>query len=131
MIDAFPPDLNLSTVGKRRAVSDAFRPNPTDNDLAIGSISVAGLLPATGDPFGRRVRGHPKRQDLPPAIARDQQTIEQPERDCRHDEEVYCDSAILHHCEGEGPIDGLPTGSLPRLELLGTIRAAFRNLLAS
>src|SRR6185503_8588004 len=35
----------------------------------------------------------PKPQDLPPAMAHDQQTIEQPERDCRHDEEVHCDNA--------------------------------------
>src|SRR3984957_16780166 len=39
------------------------------------------------------MRGHPKPQDLPPAMAHDQQTIEQPERDCRHDEEVHCDNA--------------------------------------
>src|SRR4030095_328414 len=26
-------------------------------------------------------------------MAHDQQTIEQPERDCRHDEEVHCDNA--------------------------------------
>src|SRR6516165_8402286 len=58
------------------------------------------LLPATGfseligEPFGRRVRGHSKPQDLPPAVADDQQSIEQSERDCRHDEEVHCDNAI-------------------------------------
>jgi hypothetical protein len=39
------------------------------------------------------VRGHPKPQDLPPAMAHDQQTIGQPERDCQHDEEVHCDNA--------------------------------------
>jgi hypothetical protein len=58
------------------------------------------LLPATGfselvgEPFGRRVRGRPKPPDLPPAVAYDQQTIEQSKRDCRHDEEVHCDNAI-------------------------------------
>src|SRR6516165_7409790 len=58
------------------------------------------LLPATGfseligEPFGRRMRGHPKPQDLPPAVADDQQSIEQSERDCRHDKEVHCDNAI-------------------------------------
>jgi hypothetical protein len=40
------------------------------------------------------VRGYPKPQDLPPAVAYDQQIIEQSERDCRHDEEVHCDNAI-------------------------------------
>jgi hypothetical protein len=44
--------------------------------------------------FGGWVRGNSKRQDLPPAMAHDQQTIEPPERDCRHDERVDCDSAI-------------------------------------
>src|ERR1700756_3364551 len=58
------------------------------------------LLPSTGlgeligDPFGGRMRGHPKPQDLPPAVAHDQQSIEQPERDCWHAEEVDCDNAI-------------------------------------
>src|SRR5215471_2743288 len=47
-----------------------------------------------GEPFGRRVRGRPKPQDLPPAVAYDQQTIEQSERDGRHDKEVHCDNAI-------------------------------------
>src|SRR5215468_7677551 len=52
-------------------------------------------MPVTiGEPFGRRVRGRPKPQDLPPAVAYDQQTIEQPKRDGRHDEEVHCDNAI-------------------------------------
>src|SRR5262249_34931251 len=37
---------------------------------------------------------HPKPQDLPPAVAHDQQTIEQSERDCRHDEEIHCGNAI-------------------------------------
>src|SRR6516165_3624026 len=40
------------------------------------------------------MRGHPKPQDLPPVVADDQQSIEQSERDCRHDKEVHCDNAI-------------------------------------
>src|ERR1700755_1922625 len=90
---------------RRRAVSNADRPNPADKNLAISSTAVLDkvtrdCLPATGfselmgEPFGRRVRGHPKPQDLPPAVAYDQQTIEQSERDCRHDEEIHCDNAI-------------------------------------
>src|ERR1700747_3761175 len=58
------------------------------------------LLPATGfseligDPFGRRVGGHSKPQDLPPVMAHDEQSIEQPKRDRRHDEEVHCGNAL-------------------------------------
>jgi hypothetical protein len=40
------------------------------------------------------MRSGPKPQDLPPAVAHDQQSIEQPERDCRHDEEVHRGNAI-------------------------------------
>src|SRR5271167_2494919 len=86
-------------------VSNADRPNPADKDLAISWISIPNqvtrdLLPATGlseligDPFGRRMRGGPKPQDLPPAVPHDQQSIEQPERDCRNDEEVHGNNAI-------------------------------------
>jgi hypothetical protein len=35
------------------------------------------------------VRGHSKPQDLPPTMANDQQSIEQPERDRRHQEKVH------------------------------------------
>jgi hypothetical protein len=66
--------------GRRRAVSNADRPNPADQDLAIGSISIPDqvtrdLLPATGfseligDPFSRWVRSHAKPQDLPSVMA--------------------------------------------------------------
>jgi hypothetical protein len=89
----------------RRAVSNADRANPAEKNLAISSITIPNevtrdLLPATGlseligDPFGGRMRSGPKPQDLPPAVAHDQQSIEQPERDCRHDEEVHCGNAI-------------------------------------
>src|ERR1700751_1445472 len=57
-------------------------------------LPATGLSELIGDPFGRRMRGHPKPQDLPPAVAHDQQSIEQPERDCRHDEEVHCGNSI-------------------------------------
>src|ERR1700694_49922 len=103
MINTFPPDSTDQPfcvrvlprrAERRRAISNADRPNPADKNLAISSIAVPAqvtrdLLPATGfseligDPFGRRVRGQPKPQDLPPAMAHDQHTIEQPERDLR------------------------------------------------
>jgi hypothetical protein len=79
--------------------------NPTYEYLAVSAIAVPDqvtrdLLPATrfgqliGDPFGRWTRGDPKPQDLPAAIAHDQQPIEQSERDCRDDEKVHRNSAI-------------------------------------
>ena len=86
-------------------ISDTDGSNPTYEYLAVGDIAVPDqvtrdLLPATrhrqliGDPFGSWMRGHPKPQDLPPAMAHDQQPIEKPERDCRHDEEVHGNNAI-------------------------------------
>jgi hypothetical protein len=42
-----------------------------------------------GDPFGSWLRGYPKPQDLPPAMAHNQQPIEKPERDCRNHEKVH------------------------------------------
>src|SRR5262249_31367583 len=57
-------------------------------------LPAASFTELIGKPFGRRVRGHPKPQDLPPAVAYVQPTIEQPKRDGRHDEEVHCDNAI-------------------------------------
>jgi hypothetical protein len=40
------------------------------------------------------MRGDPKPQDLPRAVARDQQPIEQSERDCRHHERVHRDDTV-------------------------------------
>jgi hypothetical protein len=40
------------------------------------------------------MRGDPKTQDLPRAVARDQQPIEQSERDCRHHERVHRDDTV-------------------------------------
>src|SRR4029078_13272505 len=84
-------------VGRSRMPMES---NPADKYLPIGSIAIPDqvtrdLLPAAslseliGDPFGCRMRGHPKPQDLPPAMANDQQPIEKSERDCRHHEKVH------------------------------------------
>jgi hypothetical protein len=35
------------------------------------------------------MRSNSEPQQLPPAMTHDQQAIEQPERDCRHHEQVY------------------------------------------
>jgi hypothetical protein len=48
----------------------------------------------------------PNPQDPPPAVAHDQQSIKQPERDCRHDKEVHGDNAI--RMVAKEPSDGGP-----------------------
>src|SRR5215831_13523410 len=58
------------------------------------SVTAAERLEGVPGRYWHRLGGHPKPQDLPPAVAYDQQTIEQSKRDCRHDEEVHCDNAI-------------------------------------
>jgi hypothetical protein len=40
------------------------------------------------------MRGGPKPKDLPTAVAHDQQSIEEPERGCRHDKQVDRRDAI-------------------------------------
>jgi hypothetical protein len=81
-------------------VSNPDGSNPTQEYLAVSAIAIPDqvtrdLLPATrlrqviGDPFGRWVRGRSKPQDLPPTMAHDQQSIEQPERDRRYHEKVH------------------------------------------
>jgi hypothetical protein len=56
------------------------------------------------------MRSGPKPQDLPPAVTHDQQSIEQSERDCRHDEmsiaampSAWLRRNVFHPCEG-GPL---------------------------
>ena len=109
MIDAFPTDradqpfcvcvLPWRT-SCRRLIPNAHGSQASGEYLAISSIAIPDhiardLLPAKslgqliGDPFGCGVRGDPKPQDLPPAMSHNQQAIEQPERDCRHHEQVH------------------------------------------
>jgi hypothetical protein len=114
MIEALPADRADQPFGvgvlpgstrRRRAVSNTDGSNPAYEYLDVGAIAVPdqvtrGLLPAAslseliGDPFGRWVRGDPKPQDLPPAMAHNQQTVEQTKGDRRHDEQVDGDNAI-------------------------------------
>jgi hypothetical protein len=61
--------------------------------VAIPDKIARDLLPAAseliGNPFGRWMRSNSHPQQLPPAMVHNQQAIEQPERDCRHHEQVY------------------------------------------
>src|SRR5215471_15546071 len=79
-----PSGLNRSTVLRSRFAKVSGK---TSGGLECRSTEPAtGFSELIGEPFGRP-------QDLPPAVAYDQQTIEQSKRDCRHDEEVHCNNA--------------------------------------
>ena len=52
-------------------------------------LPAASVSELTGDPFGCRMRGHSKPQDLPSAMAHDQQAVERTKGDCRHHEKVH------------------------------------------
>src|SRR6516225_2103245 len=95
VIHAFPADRTdqpfcISVLPRRarrrRTISNTDGPNSTYENFAVCAIAVPDqvtrdLLPATslselvGDPFGRRMRRDAKPEDLPPAMAHDQQSI--------------------------------------------------------
>src|ERR1700692_1248393 len=109
MIEALPADgadqpvcVGVLPGGTRRgrAVSNADRSNAADKYLSVCTVAIPDqvardLLPAAslseliGDPFGRWVCSNSEPQKLPPAVTHDQQAVEQPERDCRHHEQVH------------------------------------------
>ena len=81
-------------------IANAQRANPSDEYVAITSVPIADqitreLLPTTGrrqlvgNPFRRWVCGNAEPEDLPPAVTHDQQSIEQPEGDGRHYEQIH------------------------------------------
>ena len=81
-------------------ITDAQRSHATNEYLAVAGISItdqmvgcwlpaAGFRELIGEPLCRRMRGHAKPQDPPPAVPHDQQPVEQPERDGRHHEQVH------------------------------------------
>jgi hypothetical protein len=65
------------------------------NKHPIADQITRELLPATGrrqlvgDPFRRWVRGNAEPQDLSPAVPRDQQSVEQSEREGRDHEQIH------------------------------------------
>ena len=96
---------------------------PSDENLTIDAIpitdQIAGkLLPSAGfrelvcDPFRRRMRRYSEPYDLSSAMPHDQQTIEQTERDCRNDEQIYRGDAVGMIAEERLPPLGRRTSPL-------------------
>jgi len=114
VVKAFPSDrtdqpfgICVLPQGTRRcwSVANAYRSKPSDEDFAIGHIPIAdriagSLFPTAcfreliGDPFCCWMRCDAKPQDMSPAVPHDQQSIEQAERDCRHDEQIHRRDAV-------------------------------------
>ena len=67
---------------------------PVADQIARCLLPAAGLRELIGDPLSGRMRRHAKPQDLSPAVAHDQEPIEQPERDGRHHEQIHRGNAV-------------------------------------
>src|SRR6476659_10335830 len=81
-------------------IANAKRANSSDEDVAVTSVAIADqiareLLPTTGrrqlvgDPFRRWVRCDAEPEDLSPAVAHNQQSVEQSEGDGWHHEQIH------------------------------------------
>src|SRR5512132_3148253 len=81
-------------------IANAKRANASDEDVTVTSVAIADqitreLLPTTGrrqlvgDPFRRWVRCDAEPEDLSPAVAHDQQPVEQSEGDGRNHEQIH------------------------------------------
>jgi hypothetical protein len=86
-------------------IPNAHHPKAADENFTIRAIPIADqiagkLLPSAGfrylvcDPFRGRMRRYSEPYDLSSAMPHDQQTIEQTERDCRHDEQIDRGNAV-------------------------------------
>ena len=86
-------------------VANAQRSDPTNKQSTVAGISITDqitgdLLPAAGrrqlvgNPFRRGLRGDAEPQNLSPAVAHDEQPIEQPKPDGRHHEQIHRRNAI-------------------------------------
>src|SRR6202022_3149257 len=85
---------------RRRSAANAYRSESADKDLTIGPVPVTNeiagrLFPAAClrdlicDPFSGWMRCDAKPQNMSPAVPHDQQSIEQGNGDCRHDEHTH------------------------------------------
>src|ERR1700674_4773878 len=123
VVKAFPSDrtdqpfsISILPRGTRRcwSVANAHRSKSTDKDLTIGPVPVtneiAGSLfpPAcfgdlVCDPFCGWMRCDAKPQNMSPAVPNDQQSIEQTQRDCRHDEHIHRSDLVTVVAEERPP----------------------------
>ena len=114
VVNTFPPDrpdqpLRLAILPRRRwcrpAIADAHGTNTSDEDRAIGSIAVtdeiagslapsAGLGELPGKPFRGWMRGGRQPQEPASVMPQDQNTIEKPERNRRHHEQIHRGDAV-------------------------------------
>src|SRR3984893_14399465 len=111
---------------RRRSVANAYRSESADKDLTIGAVPVtneiAGSLfpPAClrdliCDPFCGWMRCDARPQDMSPAVPHDQQSIEQAERDCRHDEHIHRSDPVRVIAEERPPALGRRGSSLDHI----------------
>src|SRR5262245_26120446 len=109
-------------------IANAKRTNAPDKYAAVTRIPIADqiardLLPATGgrqligDPLRRWVSGDPEPQDLSPAMADHQQSIEKSEGDGRNDKQVHRRNAIRMVAQERLPAQG--RWSSPARHILG------------
>src|SRR5262249_6336975 len=124
MVKAIPPDrsdepLRTPVLPWRpncnRPITDTHRSQPAENGSAIDPITVANdvarrPLPSVclgqlaGNPFRGRMRRDAYPQKCATSVLQDQQSIQQPKRDCWDQEQI-------HRCDAVGVIaqEGLPT----------------------
>src|SRR5262249_58689632 len=112
-------------------IANAEGANATKEYAAVTSIPIADqiardLLPATGrrqlvgNPFRRGASGDPEPQDLSPAMADHQQSIEKSEGDGRNDKQVHRRNAIRMVAQERLP--ALGRWSSPARHILGDAR---------
>ena len=123
VVNAIPPDrsdepLRTSVLPWRSCcdwpISYAHRPKPAEKGVAIEAIPVANEISGrlsppvclgqlTGNPFRARMRGDTQPQKLTTTVPQDQQSVQQPKRDRRDQEQI-------HRCDTVGMIaqEGLP-----------------------
>ena len=109
VVNTLPPDrpdqpLRIAVLPRRPrgcgAISDAHGTNTSDEYLAIASIAVtdeiawsvvpsAGLSELPSNPFRGWMRSGLQRQKPASVMPQDQKTIEKPERNRRHHEQVH------------------------------------------
>src|SRR6202049_1771632 len=71
-----------------------MRAIPIADQIAGKLLPSAGFCYLVCDPFRGRMRRYSEPYDLSSAMPHDQQTIEQTERDCRHDEQIHRGDAV-------------------------------------